>query len=158
MGKVDYQTYMASKAWQRRRASYFAEGWPKCCVACGAGSNITLHHMTYVRLGNEASRDLIAICRECHERLHDKASNAGKGGVRAFQQQLVLIFGLSEAEAADRMRRWTSRQRIGKKTRRRLKAQAKESRIAKRKVDIARMLEARAKNGYAADGSRLPTD
>ena len=64
-------------------------GWPAGPIGTGAGWRRTgpspsaryagprwtlrrghLHHLSYARLGHEADRDLVPLCRSCHQRLH----------------------------------------------------------------------------------------
>ncbi len=42
------------------------------CLVCGVEWALCddLHHRTYERLGSEACRDLIPLCRSCHGALH----------------------------------------------------------------------------------------
>ena len=69
-----YATYMDSPSWFARRERWIAEwekstGSPPCCLAC-SGEWTDLHHRTYDRLGREQWRDMIPLCRACHEELH----------------------------------------------------------------------------------------
>ena len=69
-----YGTYMDSPTWFARRKRWIAQwseatGSPPCCLAC-SGEWTDLHHRTYDRLGREQWRDLIPLCRACHEELH----------------------------------------------------------------------------------------
>ena len=154
--KADYQRYMQSEAWVAFKTRYREAGWPWRCIACGDGRHIHLHHVTYVRLGDEDLRDVVPLCATCHDRLHATCTGAGKGGVPAFRSQLVTVFGLSEKESFVRMNRWRQKGKIGREATKKLKAEKRRQAKEKRKRDIAAMLEARARNGYAADGSRLP--
>jgi 5-methylcytosine-specific restriction endonuclease McrA len=61
---------MRSKTWATRRARYFRTH-KKLCRACGASKSIHLHHVTYERLGRERNADLVALCRFCHEAVHE---------------------------------------------------------------------------------------
>ena len=68
--QVQYRAYMGSSRWKRRRLRYFRT-FGKQCAACRTDTApITLHHMTYERLGAELDDDLLALCRPCHDRLH----------------------------------------------------------------------------------------
>jgi hypothetical protein len=68
---------MASEQWfalRERWAADWAErrGNEPHCLICGAEWSLCddLHHRTYERLGREADRDLIPLCRSCHGVLH----------------------------------------------------------------------------------------
>jgi hypothetical protein len=73
-----YAEYMASAAWWRRRERWYrdevaASGRAPRCAVCDTEWTLTsgdLHHATYDNLGREHHRDLIPMCRTCHERLH----------------------------------------------------------------------------------------
>ena len=70
-----YQWYVNSATWRRRRSRFLERKGSKCEV-CGSTDNITVHHKTYARLGNERDRDLQVLCSGCHNNLHE-----GKHGV-----------------------------------------------------------------------------
>lgn len=67
---------MASPGWWRRRerwAATAAAAGPIVCAVCDAPWRVTrddLHHRSYDRLGHELDEDLVALCRGCHEELH----------------------------------------------------------------------------------------
>src|SRR6478609_1164226 len=68
-----YSDYVQSKAWTRRRKWWFREhrrrtGDEPVCVVCAP--HVDLHHLDYAHLGQEAYRDLIALCRVHHDRIH----------------------------------------------------------------------------------------
>ncbi len=68
-----YQTYLQSTHWKATRTKYIKrtyDGATKCKLCAGYGP-IEIHHITYARVGHEARKDLIGLCRECHELLHD---------------------------------------------------------------------------------------
>lgn len=74
-----YQSYLASRAWRDRRRAWYA-AWltkagtpPTCLVSDHQWSPKTghLHHLTYVRIGNEDDTDLVPLCARDHRRLHD---------------------------------------------------------------------------------------
>jgi len=74
----EYGGYMASRAWYARRRRWLIEhrqaaGSDPVCGVCGAPwrlSHDDLHHRSYRRLGHEDRRDLVPMCRACHDRLH----------------------------------------------------------------------------------------
>lgn len=41
------------------------------CEGCGTRRASQVHHLTYQHLGDEFLWELVAVCRECHERVHD---------------------------------------------------------------------------------------
>ena len=64
---MDYKAYICSDAWRRNparlQALSDAEGH---CSLCHDDAPLEVHHATYVRLGCERVKDLIALCRRCH--------------------------------------------------------------------------------------------
>lgn len=43
----------------------------KCAVCGKESSNVQLHHISYKHLGNERPSDLVVLCAECHEKVHE---------------------------------------------------------------------------------------
>ena len=62
--------YIGSKRWAKRRRRYYAMN-PNVCEVCGSRDKLTLHHLTYERLGMEDDKDLVPLCWPHHEALHD---------------------------------------------------------------------------------------
>lgn len=46
------------------------------CKCCGA-SGVDLHHQTYRRFGMECPKDLVPLCRRCHDRVHRMITRRG---------------------------------------------------------------------------------
>jgi hypothetical protein len=72
---VDYHAYLRSAAWQRRAAACKRRARWRCAL-CNTVGPLNAHHRTYERLGFELPSDLIALCRYCHARHHDKLAAA----------------------------------------------------------------------------------
>lgn len=72
-GITDYHTYIQSEAWWKRRTKYF-ETHQKACNKCNKTNIIVLHHIKYQKsdFGKEKDKDLVALCRECHNDFHSK--------------------------------------------------------------------------------------
>jgi 5-methylcytosine-specific restriction endonuclease McrA len=69
-----YEQYGQSDEWKQKRAQvYERDGWT--CQKCGAGHKAILqaHHITYFNVGDEPLRDLITLCKLCHDREHGRA-------------------------------------------------------------------------------------
>jgi hypothetical protein len=67
----NYLAYLQSKEWKAR-------AW-RCkntaayrCRLCDRAGRLHAHHRTYVNLGRELPSDLLALCRGCHKRHHNK--------------------------------------------------------------------------------------
>lgn len=67
----DYQEYLQTEHWLRlaeetkRLAGYR-------CQVCNSPLDLCAHHRTYEHRGDELQSDLICLCRDCHERFHEK--------------------------------------------------------------------------------------
>jgi len=72
MSKQTYQEYLNSDHWQSVRARFSG----RVCLVCDTDKEITLHHVTYARLGQELDRDLRPLCWPCHQAVH-KAIDEG---------------------------------------------------------------------------------
>ncbi len=66
--RQEYEMYIASDEWKRRRRRAI-ELAGYCCERCGATAwdkKLEVHHLTYERMGHEKDSDLMALCPECH--------------------------------------------------------------------------------------------
>lgn len=72
----DYEIYLRSDTWKRRRAKIL-ERCGGVCEGCLTERAHDVHHKTYRHYKQEFAFELIALCRACHQRIHGKdASNA----------------------------------------------------------------------------------
>jgi 5-methylcytosine-specific restriction endonuclease McrA len=67
----DYSEYLGTSAWSERRALVLrrANGM---CESCLKARATQVHHLTYNHVRNEFLWELVAICRDCHERFHER--------------------------------------------------------------------------------------
>ena len=64
-----YYAYLQSLQWKSIRLDYMRRvGW--LCEHCRVRKSEIVHHLIYDRLGREQPEDLMALCRECHDRMH----------------------------------------------------------------------------------------
>jgi hypothetical protein len=69
--------YLKSDAWRRKtlrvldRANFLCESVDDKGNRCGNEAT-EVHHLTYERVSNELLSDLIALCRDCHSKMHGK--------------------------------------------------------------------------------------
>jgi 5-methylcytosine-specific restriction endonuclease McrA len=69
--RAGYREYIHSEMWQKVRRRFWASRLPKSCYVCGREDGPKdLHHRTYKNLGNENLRDLVPLCRRCHDEVH----------------------------------------------------------------------------------------
>ena len=72
--QIAHREYLKSATWKDIRERVLSRDRNKC-VKCGnPGSDV--HHKTYKRWGNEKTKDLITLCRVCHENLHSARKGA----------------------------------------------------------------------------------
>lgn len=81
----DYREYMESRAWRRKRHEFW-RSHPHECRKCGTRKRIHLHHHTYERFGREMLCDLVALCAEHHDELHQQFPG---GDLTAFTAQFL---------------------------------------------------------------------
>jgi hypothetical protein len=70
--RIRRNAYMVSPEWARVRKRKLLE-MPFCekCHASAEEWKLDVHHKHYRSFGNEQMRDLLVLCRHCHQRLHD---------------------------------------------------------------------------------------
>lgn len=69
MGFSDYEEYLASEKWAKKKEEYVRADLPQRCAHCQSPSYL-LHHLTYERMGFERLEDFLPLCPGCHHRLH----------------------------------------------------------------------------------------
>ncbi len=67
LGFKNYKEYLQSSLWYQKR-EFFLKLNPKC-KKCRKEST-EVHHISYENIGNEGGRDLMALCRKCHKKIH----------------------------------------------------------------------------------------
>jgi 5-methylcytosine-specific restriction endonuclease McrA len=67
-----YSQYLQSPAWRKKRDLVIrrAKGM---CEGCGEKPVDQVHHLTYDHAGDEFLWELVAVCRPCHDRVHDSS-------------------------------------------------------------------------------------
>lgn len=68
-----YREYLHTKWWRTKRSTILDMALGRCEV-CTLAKATQVHHVTYVRLGEELDEDLVAICGKCHRRVHKSNS------------------------------------------------------------------------------------
>ena len=76
MSSRQYREYIHSEAWRRRRLVKL-EAAKHRCECCGERGKLTVHHLTYERLGCEYPSDLIVLCKPCHWVADEMRKNPG---------------------------------------------------------------------------------
>ena len=84
LGYKSYKEYLQSQHWlvtkdyfysHSQRILMMRRSGGICCEFCRTKGKVNLHHKTYERLGNERCTDLIILCDDCHQQIHDLPRN-----------------------------------------------------------------------------------
>lgn len=67
---MPYREYLKTPEWQARRSQHVKSAGFRCQVCNASDVQLNVHHRTYERRGNEYYKDLLALCRDCHEIFH----------------------------------------------------------------------------------------
>jgi 5-methylcytosine-specific restriction endonuclease McrA len=67
---MPYREYLKTPEWQARRKQHVKSAGFRCQVCNASDVQLNVHHRTYERRGNEYYKDLLALCRDCHEIFH----------------------------------------------------------------------------------------
>lgn len=66
---MPYKEYLKTPEWAMTREACIERAGGKCQL-CNSGGFMYVHHRSYESRGAEKDTDLIALCRNCHERFH----------------------------------------------------------------------------------------
>jgi 5-methylcytosine-specific restriction endonuclease McrA len=66
-----YNRYLTTAEWKARRALVLKRAGG-LCEGCREARAQQVHHLTYAHVGDEFLFELVALCSECHERLHEE--------------------------------------------------------------------------------------
>ena len=72
-GQERYHLYLQSDAWQQKRQERLTLDGGIC--ACGLTAS-HVHHKTYGNIGKEQMTDLVSMCEDCHNHVHQKSPRA----------------------------------------------------------------------------------
>lgn len=72
LGFENYVDYLQSYLWKDKR-DFFLKLKP-ICEKCGSKAT-QAHHKNYENVGNEGQRDLMALCSDCHKKIHKGEEN-----------------------------------------------------------------------------------
>lgn len=78
LGFRTYAEYLESEHWKQFKQRYVQSDQPQRCRCCGL-AKYELHHVTYKRLGQERLTDVIPLCRECHDKVHETLRTTRRG-------------------------------------------------------------------------------
>ena len=97
-----YNAYLASHAWRDRRKAWYAawltqRGTAPVCLVCDREWSLRnghLHHLTYMRIGDEDDRDLVPLCARHHRRLHEVLERSSYWRTLGREQASLRIIAL----------------------------------------------------------------
>ena len=118
-----YTDYLASVEWQAKRQELLALRGRRC-ESCGSPVDITVHHLTYERLGHESMSDLEVLCWTCHAELEGRKQKRIAPPIEAVP-----------------VRRAKPAMNKGQLERRRAEYMASKRRDALRELDLRRQVE-----------------
>ena len=70
-GYKNYKEFLKSDRWKEIRIKIWQSDIPKRCYICGATEHLQVHHLSYKRLFYGDLRDVVFLCREHHEKVHE---------------------------------------------------------------------------------------
>jgi 5-methylcytosine-specific restriction endonuclease McrA len=65
-----YDKYLTSPEWINKRIVVLKRAGG-ICEGCSEHAATQVHHLTYAHVGNEFLFELVAVCDECHDKLHE---------------------------------------------------------------------------------------
>ena len=104
---VNYHEYIASKEWEAKRQERLEIDGHKCAV-CGCTEGLSVHHLTYERLGHEdALNDLITACSRHHhlldtlerfQRYSKRERKVTAINNQPFRQEAAISYGMENTQ------------------------------------------------------------
>lgn len=76
----EYTDYLKSEAWAKRRAAVLKRANGRC-EGCLEKPATQVHHLSYAHVFHEFLFELVAICDECHDRIHLDDDNETESSV-----------------------------------------------------------------------------
>ena len=63
--------YLSSNKWKVLRLEVLLRDSYECQM-CTSTTSLEVHHITYKHFTNESLGELVTVCRNCHQRIHNK--------------------------------------------------------------------------------------
>lgn len=105
-GYKSYQEYLLSDEWKFVRAIAKTKPQNKQCSVCRGIDNLEMHHVTYKLICTKdyvsQANKIIALCRKCHDDVHDRISGSLKTIVRNQRRKYVKLTNLVKLELIDK--------------------------------------------------------
>ena len=64
-----YDIYLQSPQWREKRQKVLSMSGA-VCAGCGENMPTQVHHLSYSHVGDEFLFELVAVCDQCHKKLH----------------------------------------------------------------------------------------
>lgn len=71
-----HEQYLQSDWWKKTREERLRMDGYRCSW-CGSEKDLNVHHYSYDYLGCEDAKELITLCEDCHDRLHECLNELG---------------------------------------------------------------------------------
>lgn len=91
-----YEDYLKSDLWKQKRSTVLSVLGGRCQI-CKDKTGITVHHVSYERIGKELIDDLQVLCKDCHKMVHFLVSERPKQ--YTIQNCVAEIFKMNAEEA-----------------------------------------------------------
>ncbi len=81
-----YRDYLRSQEWALRRAKVLRRADHRC-EGCGDNPAVEVHHLTYANVTREFLFELVALCADCHDRIHEQAGEPSRPKTPAWTRR-----------------------------------------------------------------------
>jgi len=75
LGFSSYSEYLKSPHWAELKNRYRKSKLPQDCFGCGQKNKLSYHHKTYKNLGHERTDQIVAVCDNCHKKIHSSINS-----------------------------------------------------------------------------------
>lgn len=99
---MTYAQYLRSEHWANLKRRYRESRLPQACLGCG-DPRFQMHHRTYTRLGHELLTDLMPLCGDCHQAVHDYLEDSPHT-IAVTHVALRRIFGWTRGQMKKKFR------------------------------------------------------
>lgn len=74
---MPYKTYLLTPHWNRVKCAAYGR-FGRVCFACSkVRKEIHVHHLSYENRGQEKMEDLMILCKDCHDMVHETIRQCG---------------------------------------------------------------------------------
>ena len=80
--EMTYGDYLKTDWWSKRRLRTIELAGNQC-EFCGNDVGLQVHHLVYHDLGHEDDKQLLCLCRNCHERVHSLSNSGAAEAIRS---------------------------------------------------------------------------